>query len=138
MSGPVRRYDVYGGFGIDQWFEECDDGEYVKYDDYETVVRERDKARVAIARQASAFKYGLDAATKVSSAQIQKAARLRAESNPDALESERAMNARLTEENEQLRRALDEAPHASNCQSYIDRHYTCNCYKACLPRAGGE
>lgn len=46
---------------------------------------------------------GMDAAHSLSYAQLQAAQRIRGESSPDALESERAANARLTEENEQLR-----------------------------------
>lgn len=45
---------------------------------------------------------GMDAAKTISSHQLQQAAKLRAESNPDALESERAMNSQLTNENTRL------------------------------------
>jgi hypothetical protein len=41
---------------------------------------------------------GMNAAKEISGQQLETARRLRAESNPDALESERAMNATLTAE----------------------------------------
>jgi hypothetical protein len=47
-------------------------------------------------RQASAAIAGMHAATAISSGQLQQAHRLRAESNPEALESERQANALLT------------------------------------------
>lgn len=59
-----------------------------------------------LARVQSAARTGMDAAKVISSAQLAQAARLRAESNPDALESERAMNATLTAENEKLEAEL--------------------------------
>lgn len=46
---------------------------------------------------------GMDAAKAVSSGQLAEAARLRAESSPEALESEREANAVLTRENDELR-----------------------------------
>lgn len=48
-------------------------------------------------RQASAALAGMNAATAISSVQVQQAHRLRAESSPEALESERQANAILTE-----------------------------------------
>jgi hypothetical protein len=49
-------------------------------------------------RQAAAAISGMNAATAISSGQVQQAHRLRAESNPEALESERQANAILTAE----------------------------------------
>lgn len=46
---------------------------------------------------------GMDAAKSVSAIQLQEAQRARAESSPEALAAERAANAILTDENEQLR-----------------------------------
>jgi predicted nucleic acid-binding Zn-ribbon protein len=46
---------------------------------------------------------GMDAATSASSIRLEEAARLRAESSPEALASERAANAILTDENDRLR-----------------------------------
>lgn len=46
---------------------------------------------------------GMDAATSASTIRLEEAARLRAESSPEALASERAANALLTDENERLR-----------------------------------
>lgn len=48
-------------------------------------------------RQAAAAINGMNAAKAISSAQLEQARRLRGESNPEALESERAANAILTE-----------------------------------------
>jgi hypothetical protein len=48
-------------------------------------------------RQAAAAISGMNAATAISSAQVQQAHRLRAESSPEALESERQANAILTD-----------------------------------------
>jgi hypothetical protein len=52
---------------------------------------------------------GMDAATSASSIRLEEAARLRAESSPEALASERAANALLTDENERLRGLLADA-----------------------------
>jgi hypothetical protein len=57
-------------------------------------------------RQAAAAINGINAATAISSGQLQQAHRLRAESNPEALESERAANALLTARVEELERRL--------------------------------
>lgn len=50
-----------------------------------------------LARQAKAAIRGMDASKAVASSNLEQAKRLHAESNPDALESERAANALLTE-----------------------------------------
>jgi uncharacterized protein YhaN len=60
-----------------------------------------------IRRQANSAKMGMDAATAISNQQLLQAAKLRAESSPDALESERAMNAILTAELEHLKAERD-------------------------------
>jgi hypothetical protein len=52
---------------------------------------------------------GMDAATSASTIRLEEAARLRAESSPEALASERAANAILTEENERLRDVIAKA-----------------------------
>lgn len=59
--------------------------------------------------QAAAAKHGMDAAKGAATEQIEQAKRLHAECNPEALESERAANARLTEENEALAANLERA-----------------------------
>ena len=56
----------------------------------------------ALKRQGNAAKMGMDAAKKDASWREENARRLLAESNPAALESERAANAELTVENERL------------------------------------
>jgi hypothetical protein len=55
-----------------------------------------------IRRQASAALAGMDATTRASSIRLELAEKARAESSPDALASERAANAILTEENATL------------------------------------
>jgi hypothetical protein len=60
-------------------------------------------------RQASAVRAGMDATTRASSICLELAVKARAESSPEALASERAANALLTEENERLRAQLQEA-----------------------------
>ena len=62
-----------------------------------------------IRRQANSAKMGMDAATAISNQQLLQAAKLRAESSPDALESEHDMNAILTAELEQLNAERDQA-----------------------------
>lgn len=61
--------------------------EYVRKDVHEAI----------IAKQAKAAISGMDASKVVGSSNLEQAKRLHAESNPDALESERAANALLTE-----------------------------------------
>lgn len=58
-------------------------------------------------RQAAAAISGMNAATAISSGQVRQAHRLRAESNPEALESERQANAILTERVAELESELD-------------------------------
>jgi hypothetical protein len=72
-------------------------GALVLYEDHQEIIR----------RQASAALAGMDAAMTISSHQLKAATRARNESAPEALESERAANARLTEEIESLRLQLE-------------------------------
>jgi hypothetical protein len=72
---------------------EAEDGCLMFWADHEAIVK----------RQAAAARMGMDAATRISSGQLEQAHRLLAESSPDALESERQANAVLTEETERLR-----------------------------------
>lgn len=58
-------------------------------------------------RQASAAIAGMNAATAISAGQVQQAHRLRAESSPEALESERQANAILTARSAELESELD-------------------------------
>lgn len=60
----------------------------------------------ALEKQARAAKTGMDAAKAGASAMQENARRMLAESNPDALASERQANAILTAENERLREEL--------------------------------
>jgi hypothetical protein len=59
-------------------------------------------------RQAAAAIAGMNAATAISSGQVQQAHRLRAESSPEALESERQANAILTVRIAELEKLLHE------------------------------
>jgi hypothetical protein len=81
----------------------CDTGIYVLFSEYEKVVAECERLRETIKRQASAARAGMHAATRASSIRLELAEQSRAESSPEVLVSERAMNAMLTEENEALR-----------------------------------
>lgn len=65
--------------------------------------RELEKMREVIARQAKAAKIGMDAAKSSAQATLTAAQKAQAESSPEALASERAANAALTEEVERLR-----------------------------------
>lgn len=71
------------------------------------LLAERDALHVELEKTRSAAIRGMDAATAVSYANLETAARLRAESSPEVLDSERAANAALTEEVETLRAERD-------------------------------
>lgn len=60
-------------------------------------------------QQANAALSGMDAAKRISSGQLQQAHRLRAESSPEALESERQANAILTDRVAELEKSLSVA-----------------------------
>jgi hypothetical protein len=83
------------------------DGEYVRAQDAldrEAVLQAQIRAlQDELEATRRAARAGMDAATSASSIRLEEAARLRAESSPEALASERAANAILTEENERLR-----------------------------------
>jgi len=70
------------------------------------LIAEVQKMERAIKLQANAARTGMDSAKRASGIQLQLAEQARAESSPDALASERAANAMLTEENEQLQEKL--------------------------------
>ncbi|CAB3784426.1 hypothetical protein [Pararobbsia alpina] len=78
-------------------------GDWVKHEDYEALLAEARRLREEIKRQAAAAHMGMDAAKRASTIQLQLAEQARAESSPEVIASERAMNALLTEENEALR-----------------------------------
>lgn len=67
---------------------ESPSGEFVLYDEVQAVLK----------IQANAARSGMDAAKTISNHQLETARRLKAESSPDALESERQANAKLTQE----------------------------------------
>ena len=67
----------------------------------------KDEVDEVLKRQAAAARSGMDAAKAISSRQLELAQKARAESSPDALESERQANALLTAENERLREDLE-------------------------------
>ena len=101
MSTPEIIYLIPGedieGYPGMVWCESsapsdhCDPDEAVKY------VR-ADIHESALKRQGNAAKMGMDAAKKDAIWREENAKRLLSESNPSAIESERAMNAELTEE----------------------------------------
>ncbi|HJV75463.1 MAG TPA: hypothetical protein VJ654_14650 [Noviherbaspirillum sp.] len=68
-----------------------------------------EQLQFTIARQARAAKMGMDAAKSSAQAMLTEANKARAESSPDALASERAANAALTDQIERLQRELEEA-----------------------------
>jgi len=73
----------------------CDPADAVKY------IR-ADKHQEIIDRQAKAAKMGMDAAKKSAAIMERNAKQMRAESSPEAIESERAANAMLTDRVEEL------------------------------------
>ena len=83
----MKRYRVDFGYGR-YYFEERADGDWMRFEDHEAIIR----------RQAAAALSGMDAAKATSSRQLELAQKARAESSPDALESERQANAKLTQE----------------------------------------
>jgi hypothetical protein len=74
--------------------------------DIAALIAEVRALRETIKRQASAARMGMDAAKAGGAIMLELATQARAESSPDVLASERAMNAVLTEENEALRQEL--------------------------------
>lgn len=64
---------------------------------------ENEKLQQTLERQTRSYMAGLQAAKSVSANRLQEAARLRAESSPEVVSSEREANSLLTEENEKLR-----------------------------------
>lgn len=70
----------------------------------ETAERERDELRLAMDKQGRAAIFGMNAAKQNAAEMERNAIRLHAESSPDALASERAANAILTEEADELRK----------------------------------
>jgi sRNA-binding carbon storage regulator CsrA len=86
----------------------CDDPAPDSYSDPAEAVKyvRADIHESALKRQGNAAKMGMDAAKKDAIWREENAKRLLAESNPAAIESERAMNAELTEEIELLQHAL--------------------------------
>lgn len=97
----------------------------LKYDDappsasgLEVSVYLADEVDEVLKRQASAAVAGMNAAKAISSNDVQRAARLRAESSPDALESERQANAKLTQELSLAEEGL--ANYAQDHKQYVD------------------
>lgn len=86
----MQKYDMFG--------RESEQGIYYRVSDVDAVLK----------RQASAAIAGMNAATAISSGQLEQAHRLRAESSPEALESERQANAILTERVAELEQACKE------------------------------
>lgn len=84
----MQKYAIINTCG----HEECGQREPDPYGGYYLA----SEVDAVLKRQAEAAISGMDAAKAISSGQLQQAHRLRAESSPEALESERAANAILT------------------------------------------
>ena len=95
----IREYEDADG-------DECTYKTVVPASDFDRVVAEKnariEKLEAAIKLQANAARNGMNAATEISRHQVETARRLRAESSPEALESERQANAILTSERDRL------------------------------------
>ena len=90
------------------WCDSPAPGHGMSADDSVKYIR-ADKHQEIIDRQARAAKLGMDAAKKGALIMEQNARKMLAESSPEALESERAANAVLTDRAEELETALREA-----------------------------
>jgi sRNA-binding carbon storage regulator CsrA len=104
MSTPETIYLIPGEYEGENCLVWCDDPAPSSYSDPDDAVRyvRADIHESALKLQGNAAKMGMDAAKKDAIWREDNAKRLLAESNPAALESERAMNAELTAENERL------------------------------------
>jgi hypothetical protein len=100
--------------------------------DFDTLLRAIDERDATIARIQSAAKMGMDAAGAIAHANLQRAERLNAESRPEAIDSERAANALLTEECERLREALAWSIKSGAKDNLVDglRDSGCGCCSA--------
>lgn len=83
------------------WCEDAAPGEGMKPEDAVKYIR-ADKHQEIIDRQAKAAKMGMDAAKKSAEIMERNAKQMRAESSPEAIESERQANATLTDRVEEL------------------------------------
>ena len=83
------------------WCEDPAPGEGMDPADAVAYIR-ADKHQEIIDRQAKAAKIGMDAAKRGAAIMERNAKKMRAESSPEALESERAANAMLTDRVEEL------------------------------------
>jgi HAMP domain-containing protein len=88
------------------WSHAIDDRKLAE-EKIEQQAAEIERLNSALKKQAAAAKSGMNAAKQVSSYQLEEAKRLRAESSPEALESERAANARMTDEIERLQAEIE-------------------------------
>jgi len=115
MSTPEVIYLIPGEYDGELGMVWCDDpapDSYCNPDEAVKYVR-ADIHESSLKRQGNAAKMGMDAAKKDASWREENAKRLLAESNPAALESERAMNAELTGEVDRLQALVTES-HASS------------------------
>jgi chromosome segregation ATPase len=79
--------------------------------------RERDEARASLKRVQAAAITGMNASKAVSSAQLAEAARLHADSSPEAVASQREANELLTNENDELRAEVARLEMACNAMA---------------------
>jgi hypothetical protein len=96
-----------------------DDGIFCLYAEYEKVLAECERLRETIKRQANAARMGMDAAKAGGAIMLELATQARAESSPEVLASERAMNATLTEEVERL--TVDRDHWKANHENQVSR-----------------
>ena len=75
-----------------------------------------------LSRQASAAKMGMDASKKSGAVMYEQGKKMLAESNPEVIESERAANAMLTEENDQARQIITELVEYAECNDPGNPH----------------
>jgi sRNA-binding carbon storage regulator CsrA len=101
---PEIIYLIHGEYEGEHCRVWCDDPAPSSYNDPAEAVKyvRADIHESALKRQGNAAKMGMDAAKKDAIWREENAKRLLTESNPAAIESERAMNAELTAENERL------------------------------------
>lgn len=96
------------------WCEDPAPDEYCNADEAVEYVR-KDRYDAIIERQASAAKMGMDAAKKSGAAMYEHGKKMLAESSPEVIESERAMNAQLTGEVEQARQIIADLIEYAEC-----------------------
>jgi len=98
---------------VQRWLEPFVLSGAAKAADHAQVLRdlqaEIERLALALKKQAASALMGMDAAKAIAASNVREAARLYAESNPSAIDSERTANQLLTDEIDSLRRDLEAA-----------------------------